>query len=211
MSAPSIQTSEPSTSTGFAARASSAPIAARASGSGATARRVAAAGSGRASTSNAASNDRSRKTGPRCGASARANASSRSAASAAVVCTVADRFVTGASSGGWSSSCSAPLPQLESAARPPSTTTGDPLKCAVVTAETPLVMPGPAVSTARPGRRVSLAVASAAKTAVCSCRTSRIGIGGSAFTAPSYSGKTWPPESVNMVRTPCARATSTEI
>ena len=62
---------------------------------------------------------------------------------------------------------------------------GEPLKCAVVTALTPLVTPGPAVSTAKPGVRVSRAVASAAKTAVCSCRTSRIGIGGSALTAPS--------------------------
>ena len=69
--------------------------------------------------------------------------------------------------------------------------------------------PGPAVSTASPGVRVSLPVASAAKAAVCSCRTSRICIGGWAFTAPSYIGKTWAPESVNMVRTPWARATAT--
>ena len=44
-----------------------------------------------------------------------------------------------------------------------------------------------------PGIRVSLPIASAAKTAVCSCRTSRSRIGGSAFTAPSYIGKTCAP------------------
>ena len=49
----------------------------------------------------------------------------------------------------------------------------------------PFVTPGPAVSTANPGVLVSRAVASAANTAVCSCRTSMIGIGGSALTAPS--------------------------
>ena len=104
--------------------------------------------------------------------------------------TVPACLVTGASRGGWSSSCSAPLPQRNAGARPPSTTTGDPLNHAVVTAEMPLVTPGPAVRTASPGRRVSFAVASAANTAVASCRTSTIGIGGCAVTAPSYSGKT---------------------
>ena len=73
----------------------------------------------------------------------------------------------------------------------------------------PLVTPGPAVSTASPGTRVSLPVASAAKAAVCSCRTSSSRIGGSAFTAPSYIGKTWAPDSVNIVSTPWARATAT--
>ena len=50
-----------------------------------------------------------------------------------------------------------PEPQRSSGARPPSTTTGAPLKNAEVIAETPFVTPGPAVSAARPGRRVSLA------------------------------------------------------
>jgi hypothetical protein len=50
---------------------------------------------------------------------------------------------------------------------------------------TAFVTPGPAVSTARPGERVSLPTASAANAAVGSCRTSMIGIGGSAFTAAS--------------------------
>ncbi len=64
------------------------------------------------------------------------------------------------------------MPQRNEGARPPMTSSGEPLTWAVVTALTPLVTPGPAVSTARPGVRVSLAVASAANTAVCSCRTS---------------------------------------
>ena len=74
-------------------------------------------------------------------------------------------FVIGARIGGWSSSCNEPAPHRRAGARPPSTTTGDPLKCADVTAETPLVTPGPAVSAASPGLRVSLAYASAANVA----------------------------------------------
>ncbi len=93
--------------------------------------------------------------------------------------------MTGASSGGWSISCRPPEPHRESGARPPSTTTGEPLNQAVVTALTVFVTPGPAVTTASPGFLVSRAVASAANTAVCSCRTSTMRIGGSAFTAPS--------------------------
>ena len=50
---------------------------------------------------------------------------------------------------------------------------------------TELVTPGPAVTTASPGVRVSRAVASAAKTAVCSCRTSSRRIGVSVLTAAS--------------------------
>ncbi len=78
-----------------------------------------------------------------------------------------------------------------------------------MTALTLLVTPGPAVTTARPGTRVSLAVASAANTAVCSWRTSISGSGGSALTAPSYSGKTWPPDRVNIALTPWRLATAT--
>ena len=55
----------------------------------------------------------------------------------------------------------------------------------MVMALTAFVTPGPAVTTANPGVLVSLAVASAANTAVCSCRTSTSRIGGSALTAPS--------------------------
>jgi hypothetical protein len=46
------------------------------------------------------------------------------------------------------------------------------LAWADVTALTPLVTPGPAVSTATPGRRVNFAMPSAAKVAVCSWRVS---------------------------------------
>jgi hypothetical protein len=115
----------------------------------------------------------------------------------------------GATIGGWSSSCRLPVPHRLAGARPPTTTIGDPANWACAIALTPLVTPGPAVSTARPGTRVSLPVASAANAAVCSCRTSSNRIGGSALTAPSYIGKTWAPESVNIVSTPCARATAT--
>ncbi len=80
---------------------------------------------------------------------------------------------------------------------------------AVVTALTLLVTPGPAVTTARPGTRVSLARPSAANTAVCSWRTSISGSGGSALTAPSYSGNTCAPDSVNIALTPRRLATAT--
>ena len=118
-------------------------------------------------------------------------------------------LVTGATIGGWSSSWRLPLPQRFCGARPPTTTIGEPANCAWAIALTPLVTPGPAVSTASPGTRVSLPVASAANAAVCSWRTSRSRIGGSALTAPSYIGKTCAPDSVNIVSTPCARATAT--
>ena len=137
------------------------------------------------------------------------NASSTAPGISATVCTVRADFVTGASSGGWSSSWRLPMPQRFAGARPPTTTSGEPLNCAWVMALTPLVTPGPAVRTASPGTRVSLPTASAAKTAVCSCRTSSRRIGGAACTAPSYIGKTWAPERVNIVSTPCAAATAT--
>ena len=80
-----------------------------------------------------------------------------------VACLVIDARI-----GTWSSSCNEPAPQRPCGARPPSTTTGEPLNHADVTADTPLVTPGPAVSAATPGRRVSLAYASAANVADCS-------------------------------------------
>ena len=174
VSAPSIHTSEPSTRTGrraafssAATRASRSGSAGRSGGSGISPGRAGPAGPNRWSMWT------SRKTGPRCGAAAVANARATSAASVSGPPAVSAIFVTGASSGGWSSSWSAPWPHRPSGARPPSTTTGDPLKWAVVMPLTPFVTPGPAVRTAKPGRRVSRAVASAANTAVCSCRTSR--------------------------------------
>ena len=77
-----------------------------------------------------------------------------------------------------------------------------------MTALTELVTPGPAVTTASPGVLVSRAVASAAKTAVCSCLTSTSRIGCPPLTAASYSGNTCPPDNVNMVGTPYSRATA---
>ncbi len=127
----------------------------------------------------------SRNTGPRCGAAAIANASATASPTSAVSCTVAACFVTGASSGGWSSSCRAPVPQRLSGDRPPRTTSGEPLKCAVVTPLTTFVTPGPAVTTASPGVRVSFAVPSAAKTAVASWRTSTSRIGEAPASTPA--------------------------
>ena len=71
--------------------------------------------------------------------------------------TVAADLVIDCRIGTWSSSCNDPAPQRPCGARPPSTTSGEPLNHADVTADTPLVIPGPAVSAAMPGRRVSLA------------------------------------------------------
>ena len=71
-----------------------------------------------------------------------------------------------------------------------------------MTALTEFVTPGPAVTAASPGVRVSRAVASAANTAVCSCRTSTSRTGWPPLTAASYSGNTCPPDSVNRVDTP---------
>ena len=56
--------------------------------------------------------------------------------------TVAASLVIDDTIGTWSSSCSEPDPQRPAAARPPSTTSGEPLKCAEVIADTPLVTPG---------------------------------------------------------------------
>ncbi len=151
----------------------------------------------------------STNTGPRCEEPARRNASCMPSATSAAVWMVRASLETGARIGGWSSSWSEPLPQRFCGARPPTTTRGEPLNCAWATALTPLVTPGPAVRTASPGVRVSLPIASAANAAVCSWRTSRMRIFGSAVTAPSYIGKTWAPDSVNITSTPCAWATAT--
>ena len=151
----------------------------------------------------------STKTGPRWGDPAVVNASWNPSSTASAVWTVRADFEIELRIGGWSSSWRLPLPQRLAGARPPTTTIGEPANCAWAIALTPLVTPGPAVSTASPGTRVSLPVASAANAAVCSWRTSTSRIGGSAFTAPSYIGKTWAPERVNIVSTPWARATAT--
>jgi hypothetical protein len=208
-SARSAQTSEPSTSTGRSAWPRSRATAARSSGSGSG--RVAGAGSGISTVAweNIASRAMSRNTGPRWGSAARSRARPTRPGTSATSPTVPACLVTVATSGGWSSSWRLPAPQRPVGALPPRTRTGDPLKWAVVTALIPLVTPGPAVSTASPGRRSSLAMASAANTAVCSCRTSTSRSGGSPLTAPSYSGNTCPPERVNISSIPCRRATAT--
>ena len=110
-SAPSIQTSEPSTRTGRSATASSPAIWLIAAGSGPGRGAAAAAGSSASALSYSASSDTSRNTGPRCGAAASRKASSADAATRAVECSVQARLVTGASSGGWSISCRLPAPQ----------------------------------------------------------------------------------------------------
>ncbi len=119
----------------------------------------------------------STKTGPRCGERARANADIIAAEAPFGSWMVKASLVIGATSGGWSSSCSAPVPQRPAGARPPTTTIGVPLKWALAMALTALVTPGPAVTAANPGVLVSFPVASAAKTAVASLRVSirRIG------------------------------------
>ena len=150
-------------------------------------------------------------TGPRCEERATVKASSKPAATSPAVWMVRACLATGDTIGRWSISCRAPLPQRLAGARPPTTTIGEPANCAWAIAEIPLVTPGPAVRTASPGTRVSLPVASAANAAVCSWRTSSRRIGGSALTAPSYIGNTWAPDRVNIVSTPCARATETAI
>ena len=87
-------------------------------------------------------------------------------------CAVAANRVSGATNGTWSISCSDPCPHRSAGARPPSTTSGDWFCWAAAIALIPLVTPGPAVSAATPGTRVTLDHPSAAKAAVCSWRVS---------------------------------------
>ena len=89
-----------------------------------------------------------------------------------VACTVAACLVTGASSGGWSSSCSAPGAPAVVGRAAAEHHQGRAVEVRGGDAAEQLVTPGPAVTTASPGVRVSFAVPSAANTAVCSWRTS---------------------------------------
>ena len=195
--------------TGRSASARSRPIRSTASPSGSAPRGRDPSGSTAEAWLKNSSIGTSTKTGPRCEEPASRKASSKPVVTPSAVGIVRALLVIEATIGGWSSSWRLPLPQRFCGARPPTTTMGDPANCAWAMALMPFVTPGPAVSTASPGTRVSFPVASAANAAVCSWRTSRIRIGGSAFTAPSYIGKTWAPDSVNRVSTPCARATAT--
>ena len=165
----------------------------------------------------------SQNTGPLWTEEASAKARSPSARIAFTSCVVQAPLVMGARIGGWSSSCRAPSPQRESGERPPSTTRGVPLKWAVAMPLTALVTPGPAVTAAKPGVRVSRPVASAANTAVCSClvstrrsrpprsasmRSAAASTRSLPPTAASYTGKMCAPEREKTVETPAAQAAS---
>ena len=78
---------------------------------------------------------------------------------------VAASLVSGRTNGTWSISWSEPWPQRIAGARPPSTTIGELFCCAEPSALMPFVTPGPAVSAATPGSRVTFAHPSAAKAA----------------------------------------------
>ena len=114
------------------------------------------------------------KVGPDGGVSDALSASSISPGISSVVAAVRASFVTGATKGTWSISCSEPIPQRSAGARPPSASNGDPFICAEAIALIPLVTPGPAVSAQTPGSRVAFAHPSAANAADCSWRTSTI-------------------------------------
>ena len=111
---------------------------------GSAAEGTAAGGIAASPSANTTSIGRSTNTGPRCGVSAVAVASWTTAGMSSTAATVRASLVTGASRGTWSSSCSEPEPQRACGARPPRTTTAEPLKCACVMADIPLVTPGPA-------------------------------------------------------------------
>ncbi len=115
---------------------------------------------------------KSRNVGPECGVIATRSASSTRPGISAVPSGVAASFVSGRTNGTWSISCSEPRPQRSAGARPPSTSTGELFDCAEATALSAFVTPGPAVTAATPGVRVTFAQPSAAKAAVCSWRTS---------------------------------------
>ena len=121
---------------------------------------------------NTTSSGRSRNAGPVGTASVAASASSTSSGTSAVEVAVRALFVSGATNGTWSISCSEPWPQRNCGARPPSTTIGELFLCADAIALMPLVTPGPAVSAATPGSRVTFAQPSAANAAADSWRTS---------------------------------------
>ncbi len=145
---------------------------------------------------------KSRNVGPQCGAIAVAIASSTRPGISSVVSGVAANFVSGRANGTWSISCSEPWPQRIAGARPPSTIIGEPPCSAEPIALIPFVTPGPAVSAATPGCRVTLDHPSAAKAAADSWRTSTMSIPSSRH--PSKIEKRCPPLSVNSFVTPCA-------
>ena len=125
---------------------------------------------------NTTSSGKSTNAGPGGRAASRDQASSISPGISAVAPAVAASLTSGRTNGTWSISCSDPCPQRMAGARPPSTSTGEWFCCAEAIALMPLVTPGPAVSAATPGSRVTFAQPSAAKVAAASCRTSTMSI-----------------------------------
>ena len=181
--APSQYTSLPTMIAGRSAAAMSTAARSTSAGSGSTPRGSVPLLSGAVAEPKITSIGKSTNTGPRCGVIAVVTACWISFAVSPGAVTVRADLVIDSTIGTWSSSCNEPEPQRACGARPPNTTSGVPLKCAVVIALTPFVTPGPAVSTARPGLRVSFAQPSAANVAVCSWRTSTMRT--SCFTAAS--------------------------
>mmetsp|Transcript_23987 Transcript_23987/g.83242 ORF Transcript_23987/g.83242 Transcript_23987/m.83242 type:complete len:248 (+) Transcript_23987:370-1113(+) len=118
---------------------------------------------------------------------------------------VATHLQMGLSTDIWSMSCRLPLPRSSVAAAPPMRTRGDSAICAFLTAVTVFVTPGPAVTAATPGTPVRRATASAANTAVTSCRTSTTRM--PVALAATRIGEMCPPTSVNRNLTPCALST----
>ena len=100
------------------------------------------------------------------------SASSISPLTASADGAVAANRVSGATNGTWSISCSDPIPHRPAGARPPRISSGDEFCWAAAIALIPLVTPGPAVSAATPGWRVTFDQPSAANAAVCSWRVS---------------------------------------
>ena len=125
---------------------------------------------------NTTSSGKSRNAGPGWSRCITPQASSISPGISAVEPAVAASLTSGRTNGTWSISCSEPWPQRIAGARPPSTSTGEWFCCADAIALIPLVTPGPAVSAATPGSRVTFAQPSAANVAADSCRTSTMSI-----------------------------------
>ena len=128
--------------------------------------------SGSSASENTWSIGKSTNAGPVCGRRAASQASSSSPGISAVEPAVAAILTTGRTNGRWSISWSEPCPQRQAGARPPSTSIGERFCVADAIALIPLVIPGPAVSAATPGSRVTFAQPSAANAAEDSWRTS---------------------------------------
>ena len=127
---------------------------------------------GSSASENTWSSGKSTNAGPVCGRRAASHASSSRPGISAVEPAVAAILTTGRTNGRWSISCSDPWPQRHAGARPPSTSIGERFCVAEAIALIPFVIPGPAVSAATPGSRVTFAQPSAANAAEDSWRTS---------------------------------------